>query len=329
MGPLLFEPHFRPQVWGGRRLESVLGKKLPPSGQFGESWELSAHPLHISRLRNQEFAGQDLATLWYQSKQQLWGPSQLAPPTFPWLVKFLDCEDYLSIQVHPDDRTASQFTPSERGKTEVWVIVSAEPGARVFIGLKPHVTREHLRHAIQTGQPETCLNVFTPRPGDIFFIPPGTVHSAGGGVVLAEIQTSSDATFRMYDWNRLDSNGLPRPLHIEAAFHAIDWEPHVCGLIQNPRRMAAAGWECQVAASTQDFHVESWQIAPGTEVQVPGMGMTIVVVLSGTIVLEANESPPMTLQRGETVLIPACITPVRCWAQHDLPVNLLVCSPPR
>jgi len=272
-------------------------------------------------------AGQDLATLWSRSKQEFWGTSTLAPATFPWLVKFLDCDDYLSIQVHPDDKIASELIPSERGKTEIWVIVSAEPGAKVFIGLQPHVTRDRLRQAIQAGSLQACLNVFTPRPGDIFFIPPGTVHSAGGGVVLAEIQTSSDATFRMYDWNRLDPNGRPRPLHIEEAFLAMNWEPHLSGRIENAPQVLAPGWITQVAASTRDFHIESWQIAPRTEIQVPQTGMTIITVLFGAVVLETSESS-MTLQRGETVLLPACVQSVTCSTRLESSANLLVCSPP-
>lgn len=328
MGPLLFEPYFRPQIWGGRRLANVLGKLLPPNGRYGESWEVSAHPLHVSRLRGQSSFESTLASLWEKSKMSLWGESYPSPVEFPWLVKFLDCDDFLSVQVHPDSQLAAELVPTERGKDEVWVIVSADAGAKVYLGLRPDATPSRLRQAIQRGHPEDCLNVYSPQPGDIFHIPPGTVHSAGGGVLIAEIQTSSDATFRLYDWNRLDERGQPRPLHIEQAFRAIHWQREVRAPLRTEFQPRGPGWLSQLAASTANFHIECWQIAARTQIEPPHLGMTVAMVLSGSVILRVNSSPPLTLPKGETVLIPACVNSVLWSNPLDLPAWLVVCSPP-
>ncbi|MGQ9504569.1 MAG: type I phosphomannose isomerase catalytic subunit [Thermogutta sp.] len=328
MGPLLFEPFFRPQIWGGRRLETLLGKPLPPRGQYGESWEVSAHPLHVSCVRNQELAGHNLVSLWRQSKEMIWGEVPAIPDEFPWLIKFLDCNDFLSVQVHPDDIIAREFFPSERGKSEVWVIVSADPEAKVFLGLQPEITPHLLRQAIQNGDPTSCLRTFSPRPGDVFHIPPGTVHSAGGGVLIAEIQTSSDATFRLYDWNRLDQQGRPRPLHVEEAFSAIRWESQVFPFFNPEPELRSPGWISQTVASTGDFHIESWQIEPTVQIEVGISKMTIAMVLAGAVTLDTNNTPPLVLPKGETVLVPACVKSVRWSTSDETSARLLVCSPP-
>lgn len=328
MGPLLFEPFFRPQIWGGRRLETILGKRLPPGRQYGESWELSAHPLHISQIRNPDFAGQDLASLWSHSSQDLWGRLPGIPDQFPWLLKFLDCDDYLSIQVHPDETIARQLSPPEHGKAEVWVIIAAEPNARVLVGLQPHIRPNDLRRALANGDLTNCLNVFSPRPGDVFHIPPGTVHSAGGGVVIAEVQTSSDATFRLYDWKRLGPDGLPRPLHMEEAFQAIHWGMQSCGSVNPEPQLRSRGWESRIAASTPDFHIEVWQLAPATAIETSFGKMMIVMVLEGVVTLEAGSSSSIILPIGETVLVPACVKSCSWSTSADSPARLLVCSPP-
>lgn len=328
MGPLLFEPFFRPQIWGGRRLETILGKHLPPGGHYGESWELSVHPLHVSRIRSGELAGQDLASLWSQSARELWGKLPAIPDQFPWLIKFLDCDDYLSIQVHPDETIARELFPSEHGKDEVWVIVAAEPGAKVYVGLKRHVTPDRLRQAIADGDLTSCANVLTPRAGDIFHIPPGTVHSAGGGVLIAEIQTSSDATFRLFDWNRVGQDGFPRPLHIEEAFRAIRWGIQPCASVNCEPQVRSPGWRSQLVASTPNFHIESWHITPAVKFEIPISKMLVAMVLRGTVTLETDTSSPIVLPMGETVLIPACVKSVLWSVSQESPAQLLVCSPP-
>ncbi len=143
---------------------------------------------------------------------------------FPLLIKFLDCHQVLSVQVHPADAYASCMSPPDLGKTEAWYVVAAEPGSLIYAGLKPGVDAQSLREAVQAGQTAEVLHSIHPQPGDCFFIPAGTVHALGAGLVVAEVQQSSDTTFRLFDWNRVDPAGKTRALHLDQAFDVIDFD---------------------------------------------------------------------------------------------------------
>jgi mannose-6-phosphate isomerase len=224
MDPLIFTPYARPQVWGQRRLEAKLGKALPPAGTYGESWEISAHPHHQSRVAEGPLAGRSLAELWRDCPHDIYGTHSDPPAKFPLLIKYLDCHEQLSVQVHPTDQIAAELLPGEMGKTEAWVIIDAEPTARIYAGLRHGTTREQLEEHLKQGTVADCLHHFAPRPGDCLFLPAGTVHAVGGGVLMAEVQQSSDATFRLFDWNRLGTDSKPRELHIAQSLRSIDWQ---------------------------------------------------------------------------------------------------------
>jgi len=213
--PLRFDPYLRPLVWGGRRLETVLGRPLPGDAPHGESWEVSDHATHRSVVSAGPHAGRSLRALMEALPDELLGPA--AHTTFPWLVKFIDAHDWLSVQVHPDEAAVRTLCPGEGSKTEAWFILHAEPGSRIFAGLLPGVEASHLREALAAGRVADCLHSFAPRPGDCVFLPAGTVHAVGGGVLFAEVQQTSDATFRLFDWGR------DRPLHVEQSLACIDW----------------------------------------------------------------------------------------------------------
>ena len=221
--PLLFESHLRPMVWGGRRLADVLGKELPGAGPYGEAWEISDHASHASRVCRGRFAGRTLRQLMQERREELLGRAARRHATFPLLVKLLDADDWLSVQVHPDDEAVKTLWPGEGGKTEAWFVLAAEPGSRVYAGLKPGVDEPRLRDALARGAVADCLHRFTPQPGDCLFLRAGTVHAVGGGVLMAEVQQTSDATFRLYDWDRRDAQGRGRQLHVEKALACIDW----------------------------------------------------------------------------------------------------------
>jgi mannose-6-phosphate isomerase len=210
-------------VWGGRRLGEALGKQLPTDETYGESWEISDHPLHRSVVANGPLAGTTLRQLMDTRREELLGPGAKST-TFPLLVKYLDCSDWLSVQVHPDDEAVQRLWPGEGSKTEAWFILDAAAGSRIYAGLKPGVGERELREALQTGTVAECLHDFEPKPGDCVFLPAGTVHAVGGGVLMAEVQQTSDATFRLFDWNRLDAQGKSRKLHIEEALASIHWD---------------------------------------------------------------------------------------------------------
>jgi mannose-6-phosphate isomerase len=205
-------------------LGTVLHKPLIGTEPFGESWEVSDHALHRSVVATGPWAGRSIRDLMEQERGALLGPAAEAYETFPWLVKFLDACDWLSVQVHPDDNAVRRLWPGEGGKTEAWFVVDARPGSRIYAGLLPGIDEDRLRAALATGTVAECLHHFEPRAGDFVFLPAGTVHAVGGGVLMAEIQQTSDATFRLFDWNRRDKEGKSRPLHVEEALACIDWE---------------------------------------------------------------------------------------------------------
>jgi mannose-6-phosphate isomerase len=222
--PLRFEPFLRPMVWGGRRLGAILGKPLPSKQPYGESWEISDHTLHHSIVAGGPSAGESLRQLMEQQPSALLGAHAADHGIFPWLVKFLDASDWLSVQVHPDEVRVQQLLPSEGSKTEAWFVLAADAGSRIYAGLVPGTDEARLRAALQSGTVAKCLHHFEPQAGECIFLPAGTVHAVGGGVLLAELQQTSDATFRLFDWNRHDAQGRTRPLHIEEALASIDWK---------------------------------------------------------------------------------------------------------
>jgi mannose-6-phosphate isomerase len=223
--PVTFTPVFRDYIWGGRNLEK-LGRTLPP-GIVAESWEISGHPSSPTRVANGPLAGKTLPDVLDLLGEDLVGRhsrAMLARGKFPLLIKLLDANQPLSVQVHPNDEYANTHEQGELGKTEMWYILQAEPDAHLIYGLKPGLTRESFRQALEAGQLESCLHRLPVKTGDAVFIPAGSVHAIMEGIVLAEIQQNSDTTYRVYDWNRLGTDGKPRPLHLDKALQVINFE---------------------------------------------------------------------------------------------------------
>jgi mannose-6-phosphate isomerase len=221
--PLRFQPLFRRYLWGGRRLHSVLGKALGEGDDYAESWEIVDHGSDQSVVANGHLAGRSLSQLIARHGPELLGRHH-PQPRFPVLLKLLDCNRDLSVQVHPNDRQAAQLEPPDRGKTEAWVVLHADPGSRVYAGLKPGIDRQILAECVHTGRVPDCLHWFEPRVGDCIFIPARTVHALGAGLLIAEIQQASDTTFRLYDWDRVGPDAQPRSLHVQQALDVIDFE---------------------------------------------------------------------------------------------------------
>ena len=221
--PLRFEPIFQYRPWGGRRLASLLRAPLPGSGPIGEAWLLSDRDDHPSLVADGPLAGRTIAQLIKESPEQVMGTLAGRFSRFPLLLKFLDARDTLSVQVHPSDQQANYLPPGERGKTEAWVVLDAKPEDRIYAGLKPGTTAEGLRRAIANGTVPDQLASFTPQVGDAVLLEAGTVHALGGGVVF-EVQENSDVTFRLYDWDRVDSRtGKLRELQVEQAIACTDF----------------------------------------------------------------------------------------------------------
>jgi mannose-6-phosphate isomerase len=230
--PLRFEPIYQYRLWGGRRLSSLLSAPLPGDGPIGEAWLLSDRDDHQSQVANGPLKGQTIGKLMEEFRGQLMG--KLAPRfrRFPLLLKFLDAHELLSVQVHPSDVHPELLPPGETGKTEAWVVIEANKGSRIYAGLKPGTTAGDLRHSLVDGTIADHLVNIVPRPGDAVFIPAGTVHTLGSGIVVFEVQQNSDVTFRLYDWGHVDAKtGQPRPLQVDQAFACIDFDSDGGGLV--------------------------------------------------------------------------------------------------
>ncbi len=308
MHPLLFSPLYRTYLWGGRRFESLLGRQLPPGDTFAESWELVDHGEDQSVVRAGPLAGATLGQLVREHGPELMGTAA-GCVAFPLLFKLLDAKRDLSVQVHPDDARAATLTPPDRGKTEAWYVVDAEPGSRIYAGLREGVTTSDLRAAIGSGTLETCLHDFEAHPGDCIFIPAGTVHAIGGGLMIAEIQQSSDVTYRLYDWNRLGPDGQPRQLHVDAGLEAVTQFGPV-----TPRRAAAAtDGSAQMSPLVSCDYFGLDLLTPTSEGeslwQVGGDAAPhFLAVLDGSVKLTDSWGLP-SLAAGDCVLLPASIGP--------------------
>jgi mannose-6-phosphate isomerase len=220
--PLRFQPILRRLIWGGRRLGTVLHKPIGDSSDYAESWEISDYRDQVSVVEQGALSGTKIRELVATRRLELLGPAVGQHDQFPLLVKFIDAQQNLSVQVHPDDQTARRLA-GDNGKTETWVILQVEPGGAIYAGLNAGVGRSEFAAALASGNVEPLLHRIEPAAGDCILIDAGTVHAIGAGVLLAEIQETSDVTFRIYDWGRLDANGKPRALHIDQALESIDY----------------------------------------------------------------------------------------------------------
>ena len=325
MDPLVFEPYFRPQIWGGRRLAQRLGKPLPADGRFGESWEISAHRHYVTRVAEGPQQGLGLDELWCTRRVELVGPGSplAAAEAFPVLLKYLDCAELLSVQVHPSDAIAQQIIPGERGKTEAWVVVEAAPTGRIYAGLKPGVTRPILERHLDAGTVDQCLHQFRPQPGDCVFLAAGTVHAVGGGVLMAEIQQSSDATFRLFDWNRLGDDGRPRKLHRAESLASIDWSAGPVAPAV-PRALAdlPPGVRGERLAACEHFTLDRYAV--GGVWPLPAAGrLALWTVLSGAAELSGAGGYRRTFTVGQSLLTPATAGPLSWQPAAAAPAILL------
>lgn len=305
--PLKFKPVYKDYIWGGRNLETF-GKELP-EGIVAESWEISCHPNGISVIANGEFAGTPLTDYIAKFGRQAVGTALPEKDLikFPLLVKLIDANQKLSVQVHPDDAYAQIHEHGELGKNEMWHILAAQPGAKLVYDVVPGVTRESFAAAVREQRIENCLKSIEVAAGDTVNIPAGLVHAIGEGIVLAEIQQNSDTTYRVYDYERVDKNGNKRPLHIEKALEVIDFN--------------AAGRSDKIAGLTialgpdavkrhlvanRYFSVELYTIHGEVAENAAGSKFFLYIITEGAGEIRCgNRITP--LQRGESVLIPASL----------------------
>ncbi len=320
--PLRMQPIFKQYLWGGRRLATILNKPIGSEGPYAESWEVADHGEDQSRVADKRLAGQTVHQLLEGDRLGLLGSSVHAD-RFPLLYKFLDAQESLSVQVHPNDAQAARLNPPDAGKTEAWVVLDAVPGSRIYAGLRAGVTRHELERAIGQGIVPDCLHRFEPKVGDCVFIPAGTVHALGGGLLVAEIQQSSDTTFRLYDWDRVGADGKPRALHIAQALEVIDFQRGPVGP-QQPQPLTP-GRERLVESEYFLLDRLTPRLAAQRELLGGDRRCHILSILAGTVRLE-NDPVEQPLGKGDTVLLPASLGEVHATCSADS-VLLDICAP--
>lgn len=292
--PILCRPIYRERVWGGRSLESKLGRGLPAGQVIGESWEVADRPGARSVIKTGPYAGMTLRQAISGHAESIMGPDYPPSHPFPVLVKWLDCRETLSLQVHPPAKVARKL--GGEPKSETWYMADVDPGAELIAGLKAGVTREQFESALLMGDLESLVHKISVGAGDALVVPSGRLHAIGKGNVILEIQQNSDTTYRVYDWGRAGLDGMPRPLHVEESLQSIDFfdfEPE-------PQRNTRPG---DLLADCEAFRIRKEGFAKGEILRYPANTQPVLIsVVSGVIQvrgLETREHP-----RGTNLLLP-------------------------
>lgn len=301
--PLKFQPIFKERVWGARNIERLYRKQLPPRVPIGESWEITDRPGDVSVIANGAFMGRDLHWLMENHARELLGNASALNGRFPLLIKILDAQDKLSLQVHPPAAKAAELKGEP--KTEMWFITEAQPDAALFVGLRRGVTRGEFERRINDGTVEECFQRLTVKAGDAMFLPSGRVHAIGAGNVIFEIQQNSDTTYRVFDWNRVGLDGQPRELHVPQSLASIDFNDFEPAL--EPRTSVQRGdANVRTVSKCPLFTVEQIGLATGKHVSLASKTMHILGVVSGDITVESGAGN-LALRAGEFCLVPASV----------------------
>ena len=316
MYPLRFEPLFRRYIWGGRRLADVLKKPIGDQ-TAAESWEVVDHQDDQSIVRFGDLSGKSLRELIAEHGNDLIGKELMKKISadslpdhlrnrFPLLLKFLDANRNLSVQVHPDDEFGATLSPPDLGKTEAWYVMHADPGSKIYAGLKAGVSAESFRSAIESGDTESTLHSFEPKQGDCVFIRAGTQHAIGAGLLIAEIQQASNTTFRVYDWGRVGADGQPRELHIEQAIKATDFSrgPVAC---ETPQATDDPQW--QTIVRCEKFEMKRGKF--DSPVSIDGDGRFRILAVTEGEMTVAGDPSGTAMKLSDTTLLPACLGPTK------------------
>lgn len=315
--PLKFDPLFMERIWGGTGLGEEFGKKIPKA-KIGESWEISCRQDAMSIVSEGPLTGRTLEELIAGYGPELLGTEIPVERGFPLLLKILDAQDVLSVQVHPGDEFAAQYEHS-LGKTEVWYVLKAKPGARIIYGLKSGITRQRFVEALSEGRLAECLNEVEVRPGDVYPVTAGVVHALGAGVIVAEFQQNSDLTYRVYDWQRLDDRGNPRPLHIDRALQVINFSGPPT---QGKSVVAGIDQERQLLYRGQHFSLEAFKVSGEESMLSTGKHFVLGLVSQGKGGI-SYQGERYKVNYGDSFMIPAGIGEYSFYGD----CTLLLCTP--
>lgn len=297
--PIKFNPLYKEKIWGGQNLASVLNKEIPGKN-IGESWELSAIVSDVS-YSSSGISINDYITTY---KEDFLGSVFKDEATeFPLLYKFIDAQENLSIQVHPDDTVVEGEI--KKGKTECWYIVDAVPDAKIIVGFIQDVSSKVVKEKIDNNSLEGILDYIPIKKGDVLFIPAGTVHAIMKGTVIYELQESSDITYRLYDWGRLDNNGKGRELHIDQSLEILNYKAPRNYLVESKIIAEKDNYKILQRAQCKFFNLEEWHLLGKGSVEIePRDAFTVITVLSGEIKVNCSEGEELCC-KGETILLPA------------------------
>lgn len=307
--PLTFHPVFKERVWGGRNLERLYDKRLPPKVPIGESWEITDRPEGVSVVANGPLAGKDLRWLMLNHREELVG--NVKGERFPLLVKILDCQETLSVQVHPPAQVAASLKGEP--KTEMWYIADATPDASIYVGLKRGTTRYDFEQRLQNGTVADALHRIEVKAGDAMFLPSGRVHAIGSGNVIFEIQQNSDTTYRVFDWNRVGLDGKPRELHVRESLESIDFADFEPELIKS-RYSRNPTFAVRYLVHDPLFHVDACKVKRRERFYLSGNTLQIIAVIKGRLRFAYAEHE-INVHPGGFALLPASLERVTVHAE--------------
>lgn len=300
--PLIFEPILKDRIWGGTKLKTDLGKTNLPTETTGESWELSAVEGDVSVVSNGIYKNKPLTDILAQYPEEVLGTKvhKQFGTQFPLLFKFLDANKTLSIQVHPNDELAKKRHNSF-GKTEMWYVMQADEGSRIIVGFKEKSSQEQYLEHLQNKDLIEILNEVEVKKGDVFFLETGTIHAIGAGIVLAEIQQTSDITYRIYDWDRVDAQGKLRELHVEEALDAMNYN-----VTDAQKHYTTLENKSNVMVNCPYFTTSYLPLNGSTGVSKDGSSFTVYICTEGEFSVEIG-AEKYTFKKGDTILIPAVL----------------------
>ncbi|MDD5674871.1 MAG: class I mannose-6-phosphate isomerase [Chitinivibrionales bacterium] len=304
--PLSFAPVFKEKIWGGRELVTVFHKNIPAGRSIGESWEISGVMGDESICTTTPFSGRTLNAIATQEGHALLGRAAGAVDEFPLLFKFIDAQDKLSVQVHPDDAQARTGGWGDRGKTECWYVVKARPGARLICGVNPGVSAADIRQGVKTDTLQDYLNFIDIAAGDVVFVPAGTIHAIDAGILLYEVQQTSDITFRLYDWGRIGEDGAPRALHIEQALASLRLEAHGHHKIQAVPLEADKGIIRRLRVACSYFALEEYEFVKTAEFSpTPRNSFAVCTLMRGAAYILDKHGTRKEYRAGDSCLLAA------------------------
>ncbi len=304
--PLLCAPQYFERIWGGRNLERLLDRELPGDEQtlIGESWEISDVPGSPSPIENSDNA--PLSDLLANHGTAILGADAKNAQRFPLLVKYLDANDLLSVQVHPDDEYAARYENGASGKSEMWLVLHAEPNAELIAGVIPDVDRDEFACAVEENRVSEVLARRVVRTGDVVLMPAGRLHALGTGLIVLEIQQTSDVTYRLYDWDRVDANGKSRDLHIDRGLDVIRFDDRDDPVLTPFLRETQWGTRSLLAV-TQHFMTERWEMNESAAFSTSAYSPDLIMAVTTSVAIRPESGPEVIVPKGRSAVIPAAL----------------------